>query len=54
VTNDNYAWIELLDPDQAEAALVAIQDQFKTGMTAREATELHRVQRRLQAKIDGR
>ena len=39
---DDYRWIDHLDPDQAQAALVAIQDQFKGGMTAREATELHR------------
>jgi hypothetical protein len=54
VTNDNYAWMDDLDPDQAQAALEGIKDHFKGGMTAREATELHRVQKRLQAKIEGR
>jgi hypothetical protein len=52
--SDDYRWIDDLDPDQAQAALVAIQHHFKGGMTAREATELHRVQRRLQAKIEWR
>jgi len=49
-----FPWIDDLDPDQAQAVLDSIADQFKDGMTAREATELHRAQKRLQAKIEGR
>jgi len=51
---DDFRWIDDLDPDQAQAALEGLADYFKGGMTAREATELHRVQKRLQAKIEGR
>ena len=54
MTSDAYHWIELLDPDQAQAALEGINEHFKGALTAREATELHRVQKRLQAKIEGR
>ena len=51
---DNYAWIENLSPYEAQAALDALRGRFEGGMTAREATELHRAQKRLQAKIEGR
>jgi hypothetical protein len=51
---DDYRWIEDLDPDQAQAALDGLAEHFKDGMTAREAVELHKMQRALQAKIEGR
>jgi len=37
-----------------QAALDGLANQFKDGMTVREATELHRAQKRLQAKIERR
>jgi len=49
--DDNYAWIDKLSPYEAQAALEGIKDQFKGGMTAREATELLRMERRLERKI---
>ena len=36
---DNYAWIDKLSPYEAQAALGGIKDQFRSGMTAREATD---------------
>ena len=48
---DDFRWIDDLEPYQAQVALDKLAELFKDGMTAREATELHRMQRRLQAKI---
>ena len=51
---DDYSWIDDLDPDQAQAALDGVNEHFKGALTVREATELHRAQKKLQAKIEGR
>jgi hypothetical protein len=46
-------WTENLTPDGAQAALDALNDR-KTPVTAREATELIRLRRALEAKVKGR
>ena len=43
-------WIANLRPYQAEAALEKITEAMAGGMTAKEATELHRLQKALKAK----
>jgi len=43
-------WIEKLAPYEAETALEKITEAMASGMTAKEATELHRLQKALKAK----
>jgi hypothetical protein len=46
-------WIERLSPDEAQAALDSL-DAHKGPYSVREATELLRMQKKLQAKVEGR
>jgi hypothetical protein len=47
-------WTKNPTPDEAQAVLEKLAERFSGGMTAREAFELHRVQRALLAKAEGR
>jgi hypothetical protein len=46
-------WTEILTPDEAQAALDALKAN-KAAVTAREATELIRLRRALEAKAERR
>jgi hypothetical protein len=45
--------IDHLTPSEAEVALAAITQHFEGGMTVNEAVQFRRMQKALQAKIEG-
>jgi hypothetical protein len=49
----NPVWINDITPDEAKAVLEKLAEPFSEGMSPREAFELHKVQRALQAKVEG-
>jgi hypothetical protein len=46
------SWIDDLAPDQAQASLDNLAEFFRDGMSVREAVELHKMRKKLQAKVD--